>query len=234
MSYPMILSLLKIKSIIIIIIIKWYDVAKYNLFRIPIRNKAISMINAGTGITPLSGSADQSIMFISRDKPYCDNVKIPGTRITRHVIVLSLTVRPRPSPRSSDIHQRWQDVRMSWCDCHGFMSSDHIEEAGLVKYISYHPPLSLMTPWYLSFCFIISSAPAISPLSKVHLSLIWIRCSPLATPRLLIASPVSQWTSLSTLCPAAAISHPKKPLLLPPPSALACCSIQQSGPLSVV
>ena len=41
---------------------------------------------------------------------------------------------------------------------------------------------------------------------------------------------------LSTLCPAAAISHPKKPLLLPPPSALAmaCCSIQQSGPLSVV
>ena len=38
---------------------------------------------------------------------------------------------------------------------------------------------------------------------------------------------------LSTLCPAAAISHPKKPLLLPPPSALAC-SIQQSGPLSVV
>ena len=36
------------------------------------------------------------------------------------------------------------------------------------------------------------------------------------------------------LCPAAAISHPKKPLLLPPPSALACCSIQQSGPLSVV
>ena len=47
--------------------------------------------------------------------------------------MLSLTVRPRPSPRSSDIHQRWQDVRMSWCDCHDVMSSDHIEEAGLLS-----------------------------------------------------------------------------------------------------
>lgn len=53
--------------------------------------------------------------------------------------------------------------------------------------------------WLHDISLFVSSSPPLPPshlsLSKVHLSLIWIRCSPLATPRLLIASPVSQWTS---------------------------------------
>lgn len=81
------------------------------------------MINAGTGITPLSCSIDQSIMFISRDKRYCDNEKIPGgTRTTWHNLMLSMT---SDCPAATFAHvQRhssemtwWQDVMvwLSWC-----------------------------------------------------------------------------------------------------------------------
>ena len=80
------------------------------------------------------------------------------------------------------------------------------------------PPLSLMTPWYL-FLF----DHLLTPHSLSEYTCLWsgsvaghsqaANCQPCV--------PVDH----SALCPAATISHPKKPLLLPPPTAF---SIQQS------
>ena len=136
--------------------------------------------------------------------------------------MLTMTLWPRPSHRSSDSQQRWHDVMMSWSDCH-VIWHDHIEEAGLLKYILSPPsPLSLMTPVYL-FLFDHLLAPAIT-LSSVQSTLV-SALDPLLPPTPghspLPANcqprvPVDH----SALCPAAAISHPKKPLLLPPPSLL--------------
>ena len=121
---------------------------------------------------------------------------------------------------------------MTWCHGVFVMSSDMITSRKLDSSVLSEcqiyllsPPLSLMTPWYL-FLFDHLLTPATSRALLSEYTCLWSG-SVVATPSSQAANcqpcvPVGH----SALCPAAAISHPKKPLLLPPPSAF---SIQQSG-----
>ena len=120
-----------------------------------------------------------------------------------------------------------RDDMMSWCHGVIVMSSDMITSRKLdSSNISYHRHHHCL--WWLQcicFCLIISwLPPSHSPLSSVQSTLV-SALDPLLPPTPghspLPANcqprvPVDH----SALCPAAAISHPKKPLLLPPPSLL--------------
>ena len=151
------------------------------------------------------------------------------------IISCYLTVLwPRPSHRSSDSQQRWHDVMMSWCDCH-VIWHDHIEEAGLLKYILSLPSHHCLW-WLQCICFVWSSPGSRhrTLLSPKYTSL-WsgsVVASYSPTPG--HSQPANCQPRVpvdhSALCPAAAISHPKKPLLLPPPP----FSNQQSGVRTVV
>ena len=87
-----------------------------------------------------------------------------------------------------------------------------------------------MSPHHSSIRFFIMSPHHSSTKYSCH-------CGAPPTARLIASpSPVSQAAQApgTSLCPAAAISHPKKPLLLPRSNCSRAPESQQSGPLSVV